>query len=90
MAGEWIDNAIANYRRDPSGAFADSCEALQRLLDAGANRRDISLVARAAIYEAVFSLLYMLDDPGVDDEDVFMLHESVLTSDPSGKEGRSS
>jgi hypothetical protein len=37
---------------------------------------------------AVFQTLYALDDPGVDDDNVFMLHESLLTADPSGMEGR--
>jgi hypothetical protein len=39
-------------------------------------------------YETAFSLLYMLDDPGVDAGDVTMLHESLLGADPSGLEGR--
>jgi hypothetical protein len=29
-----------------------------------------------------------MGDPGVDDNDVFMLHEELLTADPSGMEGR--
>ena len=38
--------------------------------------------------EAVFGTLYALDDPGVDNGDVFMLHEELLGADPSGLEGR--
>jgi hypothetical protein len=30
----------------------------------------------------------MLGDPGIDDNDIEMMHESLLGSDPSGKEGR--
>jgi hypothetical protein len=30
----------------------------------------------------------MLDDPGVDGGNVFMLQESLLSADPSTKEGR--
>ena len=78
----------AAAKKDSKAPFADAGASLERLLAAGANRRDISLAARFAIYEAVFSLLYMLDDPGVDDNDVFMLQESLLGTDPSGKEGR--
>jgi len=44
------------------------------------------LLKRFAAYEAAFGLLYMLEDPGV--EDATMLHESLLAADPSGKEGR--
>jgi hypothetical protein len=36
----------------------------------------------------VFATLYALDDPGVENGEVFMLHESLLTADPSGLEGR--
>jgi hypothetical protein len=88
MRGHWIDNAIAAAQKNPQASFADAGEALERLLAAGASRRDISLVVRAAVYEAAFSLLYMLGDPGVDNDDVFMLHESLLSADPSGHEGR--
>jgi hypothetical protein len=72
----------------PGSAFTDAGEALSRLLAAGADRHDLNAVARAVIYEAVFDVLYMLDDPGVDDGNVFMLHESLLSADPSGREGR--
>jgi hypothetical protein len=36
----------------------------------------------------VFGTLYALSDPGVEDNDVEMLHESLLSADPSGREGR--
>jgi hypothetical protein len=88
MSGLWIDNYIAHSKAHPDGSFSDGGAALQRLLALGANRTDLSLVGRAAVYEAVFSLLYMLDDPGVDDGNVFMLQESLLSADPSGLEGR--
>ena len=41
---------------------------------------------RATAYEAVFGTLYALGDPGVDDNDVFMLHEELLRR-PSGMDG---
>jgi hypothetical protein len=46
------------------------------------------MIARHAAYEAVFGTLYALSDPGVDDNDIEMMHESLLSADPSGKEGR--
>jgi hypothetical protein len=88
MQERWIENWIATAKRDPKAPFADAGLALQRLLELGASRRDLSLVARSAAYEAVFSTLYTFSDPGVDDNDVEMLHESLLGADPSGKEGR--
>ena len=88
MAGHWIDNVIAAAEKDPHSPFADLGPALQRLLAAGADRRDLSLIARFAAYEAVFEILYMLDDPGVDGDDIKMMHEELLGTDPSGLEGR--
>ncbi len=88
MQEHWIDNSMAAAKRDPNAPFADAGIAIQKLLESGASRRDLSLIARFAAYEAVFSTLYTFSDPGVDDNDVEMLHESLLGADPSGKEGR--
>jgi hypothetical protein len=88
MQEHWIDNIIRESEKDPNAPFADLGPALKRLLAAGADRRDLSLIARHAAYEAVFGTLYALSDPGVDDNNVEMMHESLLTADPSGKEGR--
>ncbi|OWK37812.1 hypothetical protein FRUB_06932 [Fimbriiglobus ruber] len=79
---------VAETQTRPSGSFADAGHAISRLLAAGADRGDLAAVARAIAYETAFSLLYMLDDPGVDGGAVFMLHESLLSADPSGREGR--
>jgi hypothetical protein len=83
-----LDNIIASCRRDPDGPFGDTGSALERILAAGASRRDLCLVLRATAYEAVFGTLYALGDPGIDDDQVFGLHEELLTADPSGMEGR--
>jgi hypothetical protein len=39
-------------------------------------------------YEAAFGVLYALDDPGIGRDGSGMLHESLLSADPSGLEGR--
>lgn len=83
----WIDNAQKAAVKDPNAPFADVGPALDRLLQNGASRRDLSLVCRSAAYDAVFGLLYMLEDPGVD-SNTSALFESLLGADPSGKEGR--
>lgn len=88
MRGSWIPNAIRDAERRPDAPFADLGPALQRLLALGASPRDLSLIARHASYEAVFSVLYRLDDPGVDGGAIGMLHEELLGADPSGREGR--
>jgi hypothetical protein len=88
MQEHWIDNLIRESEKNQDSPFADVGPALKRLLAAGANRRDLSLIARQAAYEAVFGTLYTLSDPGVDGNDIEMMHESLLSADPSGKEGR--
>lgn len=85
---DWIDNAIAESKANPERPFGDIGLIAERLLKLGATRRDLCLMSRAAAYEAVFAVLYMLDDPGVDGDDILMLHESLLGADPSGQEGR--
>src|SRR5580704_16181379 len=72
----------------PDAPFADTGVAAQRLLALGASLDDIGLLRRDAAYRAVFATLYALGDPGVDGNEVFMLHEELLTADPSGLEGR--
>lgn len=85
---QWIDNVIRESERNPDAPFADLGPVLKRLLAAGAARPDLSVIARFAAYEAVFGTLYALSDPGVEGNDVEMLHESLLSADPSGREGR--
>ncbi len=88
MQEHWIDNVVREAEKQPEAPFADLGYALRRLLSIGASRRDLSLIYRFAAYETVFGTLQMLSDPGVDGNDIEMLHESLLGADPSGKEGR--
>jgi hypothetical protein len=81
-----LDNIIANCKRFPTSAFGDMGAAIERLLAAGASRRDLRLIFRAIAYEAVFATLYSMSDPGLP-EDSMGLQEDLLTSDPSGMEG---
>ena len=83
-----LHRLVEESKRRPDDPFADVGPAIERLLSLGASERDICLVQRHSAYEAVFQTLYALRDPGVDDGSVFMLHESLLTADPSGREGR--
>jgi hypothetical protein len=85
---QWIDHLIANSKLQPDAPFADTGPALERLLNLGVKRRELCLLARHVAYEAVFSTLYMLEDPGIEAGNEAMLHESLLAADPSGNEGR--
>ncbi|WP_242108915.1 hypothetical protein [Luteimonas aquatica] len=79
---------IDHSRRRPDDPFADTGPALERLLAAGADPHDICLVQRDAAYAATFATLYAIGDPGVDNGNVLMLFEDLLSADPSGMEGR--
>ena len=76
----WMDNVIANCRRAPDGGFGAAGPAIERALAAGVSPDDLCLITRLTAYEAVFGTLYALDDPGVDGNDVFGLHEDMATA----------
>jgi hypothetical protein len=83
-----IGAEIARSKASPNDPFADTGPALERLLTAGVTLSDICLIRRQAAYAATFATLYAIGDPGVDDDNVFMLFEELLIADPSGMEGR--
>jgi hypothetical protein len=84
-----LDNIILNCRRDPQGPFGDAGAAIERLLAMGASRRDLRILVRSVAYEAVFATLYSMSDPGLEaNEDPATLYEDLLSSDPTGMEGR--
>lgn len=64
--------------------FADVGPALKRVLKAGVDAEDLCRIVRLERYEAVFGALVMLEEAGAID----CLHESILSADPSGLEGR--
>ena len=79
---------IAYAKSHPGAPFTAAASAIERLVAQGVSPSDICTIQRDASYRAVFATLYSLDDPGVEGNDVLMLHESLLEADPSGKEGR--
>src|SRR5262245_16190090 len=85
-----LDSRVEQDKRRPGEPFADMGPAIERILAAGAARRDLCLVLRGAAYQAVFSTLYEIDPEGagVDCKGLVGLYESLLSADPSGMEGR--
>jgi hypothetical protein len=86
MAGHWVDNLVRSSEKNPNEPFADVGVILKRLLAAGVSKQDLNFISRFVAYEASFGTLFLLEDPGVDES--AMLHESLLSADPSGKAGR--
>ena len=72
---------------DPSGPQSGEAMAVDRLLKLGAKREDLSIIARWAGYEAVFSTLFALDD-ATPDGGVTGLYSDLLAADPTGRAGR--
>ena len=84
-----LDNIIAHCQRDPTGPLGDTGPAIERMLAAGASRRDLCLVMRSTAYEAAFGTLYALSEPGPGpDDDVGVLYQELLIAEPSGTEAR--
>ncbi len=54
MSGAWIDNIVASSQSQPDAPFADLGPALKRLLKCGADRRDLSLIARMPLTRPSF------------------------------------
>jgi hypothetical protein len=88
LCEDHIADSIAYARTHLGAPFTEAASVMERLLASGVSARDICTLRRDAAYRAVFTTLYSLGDPGVDDDDVMMLHESLLGADPSGREGR--
>lgn len=53
-----LDNVIAHCRRNPAGPVGDTGRAIERILTAGASKRDLCLVMRSTAYDAVFAARY--------------------------------
>lgn len=81
-----LDQVMARGKQLPNEPFADAGPAIERILAAGADRRDLRLVLRWAAYGAVFDTLYEIEGLGSGDLDG--IHELLLNADPSGMEGR--
>lgn len=87
MQEDWISEEIDRSERRPNDPFADTGIVLKRLLELGATPREISLLARSVAYSSAFATLFALEgNPGVDT--LVGIHESILSADPSGMEGR--
>jgi len=72
----WIQPCVDEARRHPNGPFANSGEAIRRMVEAEVDPDDIARLARMVAYEAVFSALYAID-----------LGEAELPGDGSGLPG---
>jgi hypothetical protein len=104
----WISGAIARAESRPEEPYAGVGHALRRLRALGASDEDLTDLVRGMQAELLFSLCYLLEDPGEVEPEaadtswalvqtdgdgnvlatIGGLHESVLETDPTGREMR--
>jgi hypothetical protein len=104
----WIQDRSDMASKRPGSPCSGIGPALQSLLAKGVSQQDITDVVRVMQYELLFGLCYLMDDPGLEEEEVQDvswglvqfddagkvvgeiggLHESVLETDPTGREMR--
>ena len=88
MSGQWIDDVIQAAEQYPDQALTVTCaDALQRLLDQGAHRDDLSQVARHQVAEGVRAGFRLLADPGTQEDDYDELANELLNAGPRGRDG---
>ncbi len=69
--------------------FGDVDAAVARLLQAGAQPRDLELFTRWQRFDATVAALQVFERAGItESEELLGLHESILGAEPSGKEAR--
>ena len=83
-------SSLANDDSARHQAFGEVGPIVKRLLSIGVTSEELSRIARMVAYESVFGVLDMICDSGAESIDELQgLHESLLSADPSGKEGKS-
>lgn len=81
----WIDQEIDYSFKHPNDACSGIGPALQRLLDLGADRQDITDIVRVKQYEMLFNMCYLLDDPGELEPELGKMGWSLHEKDKNGK-----
>jgi hypothetical protein len=61
---DWMDKDIEYGSNYPDRPCAGAGLAMKRMIDKGVDRKDIVELIRVKQYEAVFGMLFSLDDPG--------------------------
>jgi hypothetical protein len=77
----WMASEVAAAKDDPAGAYAGIGQALRRLLDAGADRRDLADLVRGMQGRLLFDLCHLLEDPGAVEPTLDGLGWSLVETD---------
>lgn len=81
----WIDAHRESARKRPDDPLAGVGHALERLLAAGADRGDLTDVVRGLQYELLFSMCYLLGDPGIEEPELEHVTWALFQTDEDGE-----
>jgi hypothetical protein len=81
----WIDAQIASAERQSSAPFSGTGLALRKLLDTGADRQLLTDLVRAMQAELLFGLCYLLEDPGIEEEELSHVGWRLVEADERGE-----
>lgn len=87
MNDGFIDSTISASERRPDDPFGDIGGIFKQLLERGATRRDLALIFRYGCYDGAFTTLFRIAELSLDRIELISLYESLLSADPSGREG---
>jgi hypothetical protein len=79
-----MEELIVEAERTPDAPFAGCGHALRRLRDRGATEEELGDLVRGMQVQFMFTLCYMLDDPGLADEGVEM-YWALVQTDAAGQ-----
>src|SRR5262245_29941044 len=81
---DWIERSRERARKRPDEPYSGSGHALERLLAAGANPRDLTELVRCEQAGMIFHLCYLLDDPSFDEPEFQEMHWGLFQLDGEG------
>ena len=76
----------AEGERSPEGYFAKASKAIERMRAAGVSLEDVSCIAKMAAYEAMFSLIQVIDDGGDPDAGDDLPGWALIEIGPDGED----
>ncbi len=80
----WIDSSVGSYERRPNAPYAGVGQALKALQAKGATAEELAALVRGVQAELLFSICYLLEDPGDLEEEVSELAWGLFLLDENG------
>jgi hypothetical protein len=84
----WIDREMQLSKRSPDAPGSGLGHSLSRLLDSGANRDDLTELARTVQWQLLRRLCYLLSDPSIEEPELSDVGWGLFEVNENGKVGR--